>query len=50
MMEHNWKANPGVVLVLIASSVLACDPGATGQESSERSATVNRGQALDSVR
>jgi membrane-associated phospholipid phosphatase len=50
MMEHNWKANPGVVLVLIASSVLACDPGATAQESSERSATVNRGQALDSVR
>jgi len=50
MTKHNWKLNPGVVLILIASSVLACDPGAIGQKSSEWSATVNLEQALDSVR
>src|ERR1700682_6139909 len=50
MMEHNWKLNPGGVLILIASSVLAGDPVVTPQESSEWSATVNRGQDVDSVR
>src|SRR2546423_2669751 len=50
MMERNWKLNPGGVLILIASSVLACDPGVTAQESSEWSATIDRGQDFDSVR
>jgi len=48
MMEHNWKWNLGGILIV--SSVLACDPGVTAQESSELSATVNRRQEVDSER
>ncbi len=47
-MEHNWKWNLGGILIV--SSVLACDPGVTAQESSELSATVNRRQEVDSER
>jgi hypothetical protein len=49
MMKHSWKPSAASLLILIASSVLACDPGVAAQESSGWSATVNRGQDLDSA-